>query len=138
MSSSLSRQDGVEMGIHGEGGGSIDMRKEINATLDKEEKWQKMGTEYSFTSAATEYVDRMVSRVTGGFGDDEEVIKILFLAITLFFVVGGYWLLRTLKDPIMSSIDGVSCSQLHVYLSDHCSLLNLHDMSTYSYSLTLF
>jgi hypothetical protein len=25
----------------------------------------------------------------------------------LFFVVGGYWLLRSLKDPIMSVIDGV-------------------------------
>jgi len=31
----------------------------------------------------------------------------VWLSSTLFFVVGGYWLLRSLKDPIMSAIDGV-------------------------------
>ena len=38
-------------------------------------------------------------------GDD--LIRVLWLSSTLFFVVGGYWLLRSLKDPIMSSINGV-------------------------------
>lgn len=33
-----------------------------------------------------------------------------FTVGTLFFVVGGYWLLRSLKDPIMSTIDGVHFS----------------------------
>ena len=37
---------------------------------------------------------------------------------TLFFVVGGYWLLRSLKDPIMSTIDGVSLvAVIQVYIS---------------------
>ena len=41
------------------------------------------------------------------FTPDEDQIRVLWLSITLFFTVGGYWLLRSLKDPIISIIDGV-------------------------------
>jgi AAA family ATP:ADP antiporter len=37
----------------------------------------------------------------------DELSKVLWLSITVFFIVGGYWLLRSLKDPIMSVINGV-------------------------------
>jgi len=37
----------------------------------------------------------------------DELTRVLWLSSTLFFIVGGYWLLRSLKDPIMSAIDGV-------------------------------
>ena len=65
--------------------------------------WQKMGTR---TSRATEYFDKLRRKVTGDM-DTDELVRVLWLSSTLFFVVGGYWLLRSLKDPIMSVIDGV-------------------------------
>ncbi|CAM9648266.1 unnamed protein product, partial [Phaeothamnion confervicola] len=37
----------------------------------------------------------------------EERFRVLWLAGTLFFIIGGYWLLRSLKDPIVSTIVGV-------------------------------
>jgi len=36
-----------------------------------------------------------------------EAKRVLSLAATLFFMIGGYWLLRSLKDPVMTSICGV-------------------------------
>ena len=58
------------------------------------------------TNVATEYLDRVLRRITGDLEGDD-LLRVLWLSSTLFFVVGGYWLLRTLKDPIMSVIDGV-------------------------------
>mmetsp|Transcript_15323 Transcript_15323/g.23073 ORF Transcript_15323/g.23073 Transcript_15323/m.23073 type:complete len:537 (+) Transcript_15323:111-1721(+) len=68
-------------------------------------KWQKMGTQ-TFSSAATEYMENVSRRMTQGFFDEDK-IRVLWLSSTLFFTVGGYWLLRSLKDPIISVIDGV-------------------------------
>lgn len=70
-----------------------------------EEPWQKMGTE-TVSSRATAYLDKMVRKVTGDL-EGEDLIRVLWLSSTLFFIVGGYWLLRSLKDPIMSVINGV-------------------------------
>ena len=69
------------------------------------QKWEKMGTK-SYSARAAEYMERITSNVTGGL-EGEDLIRVLWLSSTLFFVVGGYWLLRSLKDPIMSAIDGV-------------------------------
>ncbi len=44
--------------------------------------------------------------MTNDLGGDD-FIRVAWLSVTLFFVVGGYWLLRSLKDPIMAAIDGV-------------------------------
>ena len=38
----------------------------------------------------------------------EEKLRLLWLSSTLFFIIGGYWLLRSIKDPIISTINGVS------------------------------
>ncbi len=70
------------------------------------EPWQKMGTNNSFTSRATSYFDKLTRKVTGDL-EGEDLLRVMWLSITLFFVVGGYWLLRSLKDPIMSVINGV-------------------------------
>jgi len=67
--------------------------------------WQKMGTR-SFSNRASEYLETVSRRLTGDL-DGEDLVRVLWLSSTLFFVVGGYWLLRSLKDPIMSAIDGV-------------------------------
>jgi AAA family ATP:ADP antiporter len=38
----------------------------------------------------------------------EEIRRILSLSATLFFMIGGYWLLRSLKDPVLTAICGVA------------------------------
>mmetsp|Transcript_7570 Transcript_7570/g.10873 ORF Transcript_7570/g.10873 Transcript_7570/m.10873 type:complete len:664 (-) Transcript_7570:74-2065(-) len=45
------------------------------------------------------------------FGDKlppTETIRTMVLSSTLFFMIGGYWLLRSLKDPIITHLCGVS------------------------------
>ena len=37
----------------------------------------------------------------------EEILRTLCLASTLFFTIGGYWLLRCLKDPVLTGLCGV-------------------------------
>jgi len=37
-----------------------------------------------------------------------ELLRVLCLASTLFFVIGGYWLLRSLKDPVLTTLCGVT------------------------------
>eukprot|EP00606_Chrysophyceae_sp_TOSAG23-5_P001634 GSChrysophyteH2.ASY1.ANO1.1409.1 assembled CDS len=62
----------------------------------------------SVSARATEAIEGLVSNARAVV-DDEDFFKVLWLSGTLFFVVGGYWLLRSLKDPIISAIDGVEC-----------------------------
>jgi AAA family ATP:ADP antiporter len=37
-----------------------------------------------------------------------EVRRVMFLGATLFFMIGGYWLLRSLKDPVLTALCGVT------------------------------
>jgi len=37
-----------------------------------------------------------------------ELLRTLCLAATLFFMIGGYWLLRSLKDPVLTALCGVT------------------------------
>ena len=37
----------------------------------------------------------------------EDKLRVIWLSGTLFFIVGGYWLLRSLKDPIIATLVGV-------------------------------
>jgi AAA family ATP:ADP antiporter len=37
-----------------------------------------------------------------------EMLRTLCLASTLFFMIGGYWLLRSLKDPVLTALCGIS------------------------------
>jgi ATP/ADP translocase len=60
------------------------------------------------SSTATEYFDNARRRISQGIVD-EDTIRVMWLSTTLFFIVGGYWLLRSLKDPIISVINGVIC-----------------------------
>lgn len=70
------------------------------------QKWQKMGTD-TFSQRANDYLERAVGAVSGEL-EGEDRLRVLWLSFTLFFTVGGYWLLRSIKDPIISTIDGVS------------------------------
>jgi len=37
-----------------------------------------------------------------------EMVRTMCLAMTLFFLIGGYWLLRSLKDPVLTALCGVA------------------------------
>lgn len=80
-------------------------RNESGQEYLESQEWQKMGTS-TFSSRATAYLDKLTRKVTGDL-HGEDLLRVLWLSATLFFVVGGYWLLRSLKDPIMSVINGV-------------------------------
>ena len=67
--------------------------------------WQRMGTR-TYSARASEQLERMLDRVRNSFEGDD-FLRVLWLSSALFFVVGGYWLLRSLKDPIMAGISGV-------------------------------
>ena len=71
------------------------------------EKWQKMGMSNSLTGRVSEYFQSLTIKISGDL-EGEDLIRVIWLSCTLFFIVGGYWLLRSLKDPIMSVISGVS------------------------------
>jgi AAA family ATP:ADP antiporter len=76
------------------------------------EPWTKMGTR-TYSDRASEYIDGIARKADGlarkvtGDLEGEDLIRVMWLSGTLFFIVGGYWLLRSLKDPIMSVINGV-------------------------------
>ena len=72
-----------------------------------DEPWRKMNTRVTMSDRLAEYVDQVSKSVIGDLEGDD-LLKVIWLSSTLFFIVGGYWLLRSLKDPIMSTISGVS------------------------------
>ena len=51
---------------------------------------------------------RVYTRLYGNQLPPEEMLRTLCLASTLFFMIGGYWLLRSLKDPVLTAICGIS------------------------------
>lgn len=81
------------------------MKNETKESEFLNQPWQKMNM-----STQTK-INKYVENITQTFSDhlqNEELIKVSWLSLILFFIVGGYWLLRSLKDPIISSINGVS------------------------------
>jgi len=52
------------------------------------------------------FANRIFKKLYGDLEADE-VRRILTLASTLFFMIGGYWLLRSLKDTVLTAICGV-------------------------------
>lgn len=50
---------------------------------------------------------KLYERLYGDKLPPSEMIRILTLATTLFFMIGGYWLLRSLKDPVLMALCGV-------------------------------
>ena len=54
------------------------------------------------------FLRRIYARLYGDHLPPGEMRRILCLAATLFFMIGGYWLLRSLKDPVLTSLCGVT------------------------------
>jgi AAA family ATP:ADP antiporter len=57
---------------------------------------------------AIRLLEKMYRRLYGDKLPPSEMLRTLTLATTLFFMIGGYWLLRSLKDPILTALCGVS------------------------------
>eukprot|EP00591_Stephanopyxis_turris_P012588 CAMPEP_0195508988 /NCGR_PEP_ID=MMETSP0794_2-20130614/2052_1 /TAXON_ID=515487 /ORGANISM="Stephanopyxis turris, Strain CCMP 815" /LENGTH=689 /DNA_ID=CAMNT_0040636093 /DNA_START=154 /DNA_END=2223 /DNA_ORIENTATION=- len=53
-------------------------------------------------------VRKLFIRLYGNDVPMSEVRRVFMLSTTLFFMIGGYWLLRSLKDPVLTSLCGVS------------------------------
>lgn len=47
------------------------------------------------------------TKIYGSERPPRETLKTLCLSLTLFFMIGGYWLLRSLKDPVLTALCGV-------------------------------
>lgn len=52
-------------------------------------------------------LERIYKRLYGDKLPPAEMLRTLCLASTLFFMIGGYWLLRSLKDPVLSALCGI-------------------------------
>lgn len=69
--------------------------------------WNKMVVGKSHRKVDEDSIfERTFTRLWGKMTTDEKM-RLFWLAATLFFIIGGYWLLRSIKDPIIATINGV-------------------------------
>jgi len=59
-----------------------------------------------FVGSARRWSLKMYKRLYGDKLPPSEMIRTLCLASTLFFMIGGYWLLRSVKDPVLMALCG--------------------------------
>jgi ATP:ADP antiporter, AAA family len=64
--------------------------------------WRRVGVVCGRT------LESAVHRLYGNQLPLSEFLRTLCLATTLFFMIGGYWLMRSLKDPVLTALCGVS------------------------------
>jgi len=57
---------------------------------------------------ASTLLEKFILKLYGPSFPVEEFLRILTLSMTLFFLIGGYWLLRSLKDPVLTAICGIT------------------------------
>jgi hypothetical protein len=54
------------------------------------------------------FAKRLHRRVYGDSFPWDDFVRTMVLSSTLFVMIGGYWLLRSLKDPVLTALCGVS------------------------------
>ena len=59
-------------------------------------------------ASAIRFLEDLYHKLYGDSLPISEMIRTLTLASTLFFMIGGYWLLRSLKDPVLTALCGVT------------------------------
>lgn len=60
-----------------------------------------------YAYASLRYLRKIYTRLYGDQLPPSEMLRTICLASTLFFMIGGYWLLRSLKDPVLTALCGV-------------------------------
>jgi ATP:ADP antiporter, AAA family len=90
-------------------------QQQQNSDMEKEDEfldrpmWESRG-KTAFEKRlvqAGRLLERIYVRLYGDKLPPSEMLRTLCLATTLFFMIGGYWLLRSLKDPIVTALCGV-------------------------------
>lgn len=56
----------------------------------------------------TRFLRRIHTRLYGKHHPPSETLRALVLSLTLFVMIGGYWLLRSLKDPVLITLCGIT------------------------------
>jgi AAA family ATP:ADP antiporter len=70
--------------------------------------WQSRGTSAERALVRVlRALEKVYRRLYGDKLPPSEMLRTLSLSMTLFFMIGGYWLLRSLKDPIITALCGV-------------------------------
>ena len=64
-------------------------------------------TKKRYMGQAERFFKRLYHRLYGDKLPISEMLRTLCLAMTLFFMIGGYWLLRSLKDSVLMALCGV-------------------------------
>jgi ATP:ADP antiporter, AAA family len=82
---------------------------EEDAFLDRP-LWESRSTGpfQRFLIASSRSLERIVHRLYGDQLSMSEFCRTICLATTLFFMIGSYWVMRSLKDPILSALCGVT------------------------------
>lgn len=110
--------DGVDEGGLTGGSAKKPASDDIYADLDEEDRADSFldtpltdtrGSRFERTVAANiRFFEKIYHNLYGDSLPLSEMIRALYLASTLFFMIGGYWLLRSLKDPVLTALCGVS------------------------------
>ncbi len=77
-------------------------------------KWSKIRMENE-PEPSPPLVNRVLTTLYGKI-PPEELKRVGVLSLTLFFIIGGYWLLRSLKDTVLITINGVDCIHILLYI----------------------
>jgi len=97
------------------GASANSMSAENEQPVLKDEKWEPMNmpgdkplssVNAAKTGTLNYYFEKVFTTLYGELAPEDR-IRSMWLGGTLFFIVGGYWLLRSLKDPVLATICGV-------------------------------
>ncbi|GKY98694.1 hypothetical protein MPSEU_000825700 [Mayamaea pseudoterrestris] len=69
--------------------------------------WESRSPSERAIAKVQRVLEKVYQRLYGDKLPISEMIRTLCLASTLYFMIGGYWIMRSLKDPILTSICGV-------------------------------
>lgn len=83
-----------------------DEEEDEDAFLDRP-VWESRSPVERAIAKFTRVSEKIYLRLYGDKLPVSEMIRTLCLASTLYFMIGGYWIMRSLKDPILTSICGV-------------------------------
>jgi AAA family ATP:ADP antiporter len=69
--------------------------------------WESRSPVHRSLAGCRRLLEKVYQRLYGNDIPISEMLRTLCLASTFFFMIGGYWIMRSLKDPILTAICGV-------------------------------
>lgn len=102
-------------GLIGGGGGNRGRRMHRNddydwnyANDDKNDDERGSFFDRPLNQSPLSMLETIILKLYGPSLPVSEFFRVLTLSGTLFFLIGGYWLLRSLKDPVLTAICGIT------------------------------